>query len=68
MLSSTNPAAFAVVCTGALAQGPGVVRVGRPVPGAAQDTLARLQTRPEGAHVGLVHVVDDDGGHGDHLG
>ena len=47
-------ASLTVVCTDTLAQWPGVVRVGWPVPGAAQDALPRLQPRPEGAHVGLV--------------
>ena len=68
LLGSTDLAALTVVCTDTLAQWPGMVGVGWPVPGAAQDALPRLQPRPEGAHVGLVHVVDDDGGHGDHLG
>ena len=54
LLGSTDLAALTVVCTDTLAQGPGVVRVGWPVPGAAQDALPRLQPRPEGAHVGLV--------------
>ena len=47
-------AALTAVCTDTLAQWPGMVRVGGPVPGAAQDALPRLQPRPEWAHVGLV--------------
>ena len=34
---------------------------------ATQDALTLLQVRLEGADVGLVDVVDDDGGHGDDL-
>ena len=35
---------------------------------AAYDALVLLQVGPEGLHVRLVHVVDDDGGDGDDLG
>ena len=35
---------------------------------AADDTLSVFELRPEGLDVGLVDVVDDDGGHSDDLG
>ena len=35
---------------------------------AAEDTLTLLQVRLEGANVGLVDVIDDNGGHSNDLG
>ena len=56
------------VCTDTLAQSSSVTISIVSVVSAAEDALPGLEVRFERADVGLVHVVDDDGGHGDDLG
>ena len=61
------PAALAVVSTGTVTETLGLPWV-PPEPPPTQDALALLQPGSEGTDVGLVHVVDNDGGHSDDLG
>ena len=56
------------VCTDTLAQSSSVTISIVSVVSAAEDALPGLEVRFERTDVGLVHVVDDDGGHGDDLG
>ena len=61
-----QPAALAVLSTDTITEGVPLSWV-PPEPPSTQDTLTLLQSRSEGTDVGLVHVVDNDGGHSDDL-